>query len=569
MKISRIVIQNYKSIKDIDFIPNASINAFIGGNSAGKSNIVDAINWLLGPVYPSFNSVRKEDHFLGKEENKILIKLYFDDSHSLEINENKEVINFSSKEKENKSGLFFDNQQYNCKGEIREKYCAAYLGVDRKILDYLPSSRWSLVGRILQEVNKKFLGETYSHNGKTKTKEIWLKKWLEVIRDQLLFSVKDESGEEIMKKFLSILQEESAKQLNRPQTDFQVDLSLYDPWNFYKTLQLIVKEPDMDLEFQASNLGMGVQASISIAILKAYSELNLANKSPIFIDEPELFLHPQAQRNFYKILKELSEDKLDNEGHLVREGTQIFYTTHSPNFLCTGSFDQIFIVRKTKEKGTFIKYADINKFIIDLEKRTGVKSTKEDLLLRYRNAYENTGDTQKANEGFFAKKIILVEGQSEALLLPYFFDLIGFDYIKEGISIVRCGCKDELDRFYRLYNEFGIPCFILFDGDKQLEGTDDELNNIQKNVIVMTLFGKVESSYPDNVAREKYLGFEKKLEDNLGYITSKKGLGLFIDVKNKIENKEIKVPEWANQISNQVSKLSEKLSCKCASELKN
>ena len=28
------------------------------------------------------------------------------------------------------------------------------------------------------------------------------KKWLEVIRDQLLFSVKDESGEEVMKKFL-------------------------------------------------------------------------------------------------------------------------------------------------------------------------------------------------------------------------------------------------------------------------------------------------------------------------------------------------------------------------------
>ncbi|HCU01815.1 TPA: hypothetical protein DIC62_03415 [Candidatus Nomurabacteria bacterium] len=556
MKITRILIENYKSVKKIDFKPNNSINTFIGGNSAGKSNIVDAINWLLGPMYPSFNSVCKEDHFLGKEENRILIRLEFNDGHNLEMNEYREVQNYQG-EKEIKSGLFYDGLPYNCKGEIREKYCAAYLGVDRKILDYLPSSKWSLVGRILQEVNKKFMGETFTHKGETKTKEAWLKNWLTIIRDQLLFSVKDESGEEIMKKFLTIVQEESAKQLNRPQSDFQVDLSLYDPWNFYKTLQLIVKEPDMDLEFQASNLGMGVQASISIAILKAYSELNLANKSPIFIDEPELFLHPQAQRNFYKILKDLSEDKLDDNGNIVREGTQIFYTTHSANFLSTGNFNQIFIVRKTKEEGTYIKYTDIDKFLIDLKKRKGISSTRGEFLLRYKNAYENTGDTQKANEGFFAKKIILVEGQSESLLLPYFFDLIGFDYTKEGISIVRCGCKDEIDRFYRLYNEFGIPCFVLFDGDKQLEGSDEELENIQKNVYIMSLFGEVESPYPDNVSREKYLGFETKLEDNLGYSTSKKGLDLFIDVKNKVESSEIEVPAWVNQLKEKVSKLSD------------
>ena len=28
------------------------------------------------------------------------------------------------------------------------------------------------------------------------------------------------------------------------------------------------------------------------------------------------------------------------------------------------------------------------------------------------------------------------------------FDVIGFDFIKEGISIVRCGGKNEMDRFY-------------------------------------------------------------------------------------------------------------------------
>lgn len=557
MKITRITIDNYKSIKHLEFEPSQGLDAFIGANSTGKSNIFDAINWLLGPMYPSFNSVCKEDHFLGKEENRIKIRLEFDDGHNLELNEYKEVVNTYKNETEIKSGLFYNDNSYNCKSDIRENYCSAYLGVDRKILDYLPSSRWSLIGRILQEINKKFSVETYEHNKVVKAKKEWLKDWLQIIRDKLLFSVKDESGQEVMHKFLNILQEESAKQLNRPKSDFVVDLSLYDPWNFYKTLQLIVKEQDMGMEFQASNLGMGVQASISIAILKAYSELNLANKSPIFIDEPELFLHPQAQRNFYKILRELSEDKKDINGNVTREGTQVFYTTHSPNFLSTGNFNEVFIVRKTKEKGTFLRYAKVSDFVQDLKIRQKIDSTEEDLFLRYKNAYENTGDTQKANEGFFAKKIILVEGQSETLLLPYLFDLVGFDFIKEGISIVRCGSKSEIDRFYRLYSEFGIPCYVIFDGDKQLEGTDGEQDNIAKNKAIMELFGENGINYPDGSPKEKYLGFEKEFENNLGFETAKKGLDLFIEVKKKITDNSIGVPSWVETLKEKINNLPE------------
>jgi putative ATP-dependent endonuclease of OLD family len=59
-----------------------------------------------------------------------------------------------------------------------------------------------------------------------------------------------------MDQFTEILQKESAKQLNREESSFSIDLSLYDPWNFYRTLQLLVKEKDMDMQFQASSLGM-------------------------------------------------------------------------------------------------------------------------------------------------------------------------------------------------------------------------------------------------------------------------------------------------------------------------
>lgn len=557
MKITKIIIKNYKSIKQLEFTPNKGLNAFIGENSVGKSNIFDAIISPLGAVYPSFNSTTKEDHWGGKYENKIRIKLEYDDDNYLEFAEE-----WRDSYNKIKSGLNFNGGYI--KSEEREKYCSAYLGIEREIKDYLPSNRWSLVGRILQQINAQFEKEEMeidTEAGKImKTKKEILKNNLEKIRDDILFSVgrtEENNQKGLMDRFKEILQKESARQLNREETSFSIDLSLYDPWNFYRTLQLLVKENDMDMEFQASSLGMGVQASITIAILKAYAELNLPNKTPIFIDEPELFLHPQAQRNFYNVLREMTEDQIDENGNIVKEGLQIFYTTHSPNFLRTDKFNEIFIVRKTQEKGTYLNRADIDLFITDLKVRKNIQSSKEDLFLHFRNAYENTGDSQKANEGFFAKKIVLVEGQSESLILPYFFDLYGFDYIKEGVSIVRCGCKNEIDRFFRLYNEFWIPCFIIFDWDKQNEGTQEEENTKIENKAILELFWITNQYWLNGIVNDRYLGFEKRLEENLNIdnIPNKiKSVKLFQKVKEKVFLKE-SLPAWIEQIIRKIQNL--------------
>lgn len=538
MKIERIIIKNYKSVKLIDFKCSPNINTFIGENSVGKSNIFDAINWSLGPIYPSFNSTMPQDHFMGDPANEIEITLYFDDGNYLQHAEK-----WTDRNNNVKSGLNLTGNYV--KDDTRQRYCSAYLGVDRHILDYLPSNRWTLLGRILLEINKLFKEEQVIDEvtGEVlgKKSEIFKKK-VEKIRDEILFTVRNEHGVEVMKQFIQTLQKESAKQLNRPEEDFKVDLNLYDPWNFYRTLQLIVKESDTNLSFQASNLGMGVQASISIAVLKAYSQIKLRNNTPIFIDEPELFLHPQAQRNFYKVLSKLAES-----------GTQMFYTTHSPDFLTVGRFNEIFLVRKNATDGTYVRCADVADFVVDLKQRTNIDSNDADVMLQYKNAYEETGDTQKANEAFFAKKIILVEGQSESLSLPYLFDKVNYDYIAKGVTIVRCGAKNDLDRFYRLYSEFGIPCFIIFDGDRQNVGTGDEAETISKNRAILSLFG-VATDFPDNNVQEKYLGFERTLNQNLGFATGHKGLKLFKQVRQQITT-QAQVPAWVQQVITRVETL--------------
>lgn len=541
MKITKIEIENYKSIRHLVIEPNQGINAFVGENSVGKSNIFNAVTWLLGPVFPSFNSTLPNEHWNGDENNKIKISLTYDDGNTLELAEE-----WFTSRRDLKSGLNF-NSNY-CTSETRENYCSAYLDLDRQIQDYLPSNRWTLIGRILQQINEDFKSEQNDH-GELKS-EI-LKNKLVEIRDDILFSVgrtSSTSRDGLMDKFLSILQKESALQLNRPESEFQIDLSLYDPWNFYRTLQLLVSERDLDMPpLQASALGMGIQASISIAVLKAYSEIKIKNKTPIFIDEPELFLHPQAQRNFYNELVKIAEDKIDPETGRVFEGVQIFYNTHSPNFIRADRFNEVFVVRKNSASGTYLNHAKPKEFVTDLKYRKNITTTENDLLLHFKNAYENTGDSQNANEAFFARKVLLVEGQTESLVLPYFFNLLGYDYVKEGISIVRCGSKGELDRFFRLYNELGIPTYIIFDGDKNHEATESEAETIIKNRGIFELFGE-QVDWPDGNPTERYLGFETEIEDNLGFQATKDNpIDLFKKVKEKIVSKD-DLPKWAQQL---------------------
>lgn len=537
MRIDRIVIQNYKSIRNVDIKCSPKMNAFIGENSVGKSNVFDAINWSLGPVYPSFNSTLPQDHFMGNPENEIVISLYFDNGRCLQLGERWTDFRGNIKSGLNLSGNYITD------GE-RQNYCSAYIGVDRAVLDYLPSNRWSLMGRILLEINELFKQDEIidQDTGEVIKKCDLFKDGIEKIRDEVLFTVRNQHGTEVMKQFIEVLQKESAKQLNRPEGDFKIDLNLYDPWNFYRTLQLIVHETDINLSFQASNLGMGVQASISIAVLKAYSQIKLRNSTPLFIDEPELFLHPQAQRNFYKVLCELAEN-----------GTQIFYTTHSPDFLTVSRFNEIFLVRKNAENGTYIRNAKPEDFVIDIKARNNIDSTPEEIKLHYKNAYEETGDTQKANEAFFAKKIILVEGQSESLCLPYLFSMSNYDYIGKGVTIVRCGDKNDIDRFYRLYAEFGIPCFIIFDGDKHHEGTDQEADTIRKNKAILSLFG-ADGNFPNNNVHEKYLGFEQTFNQNLGFASAHKGLKLFKQLRREITRTD-QVPAWVGQVITRLESL--------------
>ncbi len=92
MYLSRVIIQHYKSIKKLDLKFEKGKNIIVGRNNAGKSNIIKAIDILLGETSPSYEKIENivdNDFYCGNTSIPIIIfcELTRDVSENLDYDE--------------------------------------------------------------------------------------------------------------------------------------------------------------------------------------------------------------------------------------------------------------------------------------------------------------------------------------------------------------------------------------------------------------------------------------------------------------------------------------------------
>ena len=211
---------------------------------------------------------------------------------------------------------------------------------------------------------------------------------------------------------------------------------------------------------QIDTKGHGLQRSLIFTILRAYAEFERDSaeadqqRSTVFaIEEPELYLHPQAQRTFMSAFRQISQGR-----------DQIVYTTHSSHFVDIGHFDEIAIMSKTRIHGqpeSTIRQLFVSQMLEDLYVRHGITGTGDGIREQYLNVFNSF-----VNEGFFAEKVVVVEGASEGYSLPIYSSALGFDLDRRNVSVVYADGKGQMDRLVRIFSGFQIPFFIWFDGDK-------------------------------------------------------------------------------------------------------
>lgn len=364
MRIRKVCIQGFRSIKEPLELNLEQVNALIGANNCGKSNILSAIYRVLGRDWVTKNTFFENDVYNEDYDTDIVIDFEFDEpfqyeqfvgipveipkvrffytrykkgensgerrleKQCLQLND-KPVFGFKSRPKKGEQPQMVPLT--TIPQELQEAFPVIFIGTDRNLKNQLPSSRNSILGTLMKDINADFENpENLIEVGKEGSGKMLprIERFKQAIDEAIRTLRTDE--------FLTLekaIKDNALKQLGfNPETETD-KLDLYfnplSSLEFYKSLEIYVKEHEYNIN--ATELGAGFQNAIVLAILKAFEDRK--KQGALFlIEEPEMYLHPQMQRSLYKTIRQIGETN------------QVIYITHSPHFVTIPEFNEIVIV---------------------------------------------------------------------------------------------------------------------------------------------------------------------------------------------------------------------------------
>lgn len=443
MKISEIYIKNFRSIKEETIVfPDSGILALVGANNAGKSNILKAINNILGDTWFGKDKAEISDYYNKDSTNNIKIKITFDNNRFVELD-------FSNG---GKWASYYDENGrtiYSSNGNVKDDFPCTFLPAERSLEKNLQFRSYELMGKIAKSFNEKAQSKKAAIEAK----------FGEVM--ELLNEV--EGFTNFKNDFINYF---NSMQADTPYK-LKVDFKAFSPLNYFKTINILANDSSINNEFDIDidELGEGNKSLLLFALLRSYAKNFKQDATGILaVEEPEIYLHPQARRHLFEMLFEIVKDS----------NIQIIYTTHSPDFLATERFDSIGLVSKSPTHGTQVKTLS-KENLVDFSKLTGVPEDKT--TLDNISEFYATTSNYRLNEGFFSKRLFLVEGETEELCLPILFKHFGINTDSSGISFVAVNGKNQIPKYWRLFNSFGIKTEIIIDNDDDTDGNKRSSND--------------------------------------------------------------------------------------------
>jgi putative ATP-dependent endonuclease of the OLD family len=478
------------------------ICALVGPNNTGKSNILLAIQRVLGREWVSVNAFDEEDVYGRDPASDIKISLAFEpalayakfrDADPVEISKfSFEYTRYKVGEQKNERRLeqkCFDSKgrppmvlvkaprkgeqhKYqplvNIPADVREFVPVIYIGTNRSLREHLPGARYSLLRQLFEDVDRDLHDpantvKVRAANG-TESETSRIERYRLLMTEVLALLKTDAFNQlETAVKRNALLQLGFDPDIDTDKLDFY--FAPLDTIEFYKSLDLRVREGKFNIS--ATELGEGIQNALVLSILQAFEERRKKG-AILLIEEPEMFLHPQMQRSLYRTIRRIGESN------------QVIYTTHSPHFVAVPDYHEVLLVRKD-DNGTTVRRSNLP-----------TDSKRREKLIKELDP--------ERNELFFASRLLIVEGDTEKLALPLYANRLSLDLDRKGATIVEVGGKRNLMEFALIAKSFGIPTGVMYDEDssdiedkqeeaefnKQLDaladsGTDAHVWRVSKN----------------------------------------------------------------------------------------
>ena len=439
---------------------NPGLNVLIGENDSGKTTIIDAIRYVLGTQSREWIHFEETDFYRHENTRTDKFKIecvfrgfehqeagYFLEWMGFEeINTKQEYVLKVRLTAQRKSNRIIPD--WRCgpdpigipiEGEARERLRLTYLKPLRDAENELTSGRRSRFAQILaaHSLFQKAKGKDHDLERILNRTNRLIKKYFDPDREK----AKGRKVMQTINKFLT----EFFPEDNIPPAGISVSGG---------DLSDILHRLELRIEDNPAGLGslnrLFIAAELLLLQFSEYSSLRLA-----LIEELEAHLHPQAQ---LLLIHFLQEQSIKGQFILTTHSTTLGASIRLKNLIiCKG--DQVFPMGSNHTKLLPSDYEFLERFL---------GATKANL--------------------FFAKAVILVEGDAENLLLPTIARIIERPLHRYGVSIVNIGHTGFL-HYARIFNRtdgqnMGIKVAVVTDMDvRPLEAYQNggkQLEEIQK-----------------------------------------------------------------------------------------
>lgn len=491
-RISEITVQNYKSIKDSKFY-FSNYTPIVGYNNGGKSTILAAMEWIVSPFSMSaqdFNSTDSAIVMCAKVEgitDDVLDGLGED--HRKKINpylQDGSILfrrtQLQPKQPPNKFKLeVFDTVETN-------EWIKAPTGI--------PPALAAMFPEVIPVRAMENAGDDVAKNTATTTIGKLVKQIIDPVRDSYAGAITEALSD--LSKCLSVSGETKDDELVKVDKLIDEYLAALFPGIIAKThipmpeiddvlkkATIRVAESRYDQGFESvDSMGHGVQRAMQIALINALAAMKRGTGEKagrtilLLLDEPELYLHPQAIAVVKSGLKALAGN-----------GFQVAFTTHSGEMIDPSDAAHTLIVRRNNQDGcrALERLANVDDIIADAEQQA-------DVIFELSNS----------KEFLFCDKVFLVEGRTEQLILPEIYRTLSGKSLSESrVGIIKLDGSGGLIKASKVLKAIGFQAKVIADLDyifREIAGhgivgiTDERLNEMRSVCTRLVAQGKLEVS---------------------------------------------------------------------------
>jgi hypothetical protein len=485
MKLTKVIINNFRSFGESQIIELNNQTVLIGNNSSGKTTVLQALSKLFsykqkdriikksdfhlpkgsrpgentrnlfietifefdelggtlcGPAIPSFF-----EHFTVSQDGakpflRIRLESSWEDDGTVEGSVDTQIYYISSDE-----DTIRDEDKHRAPRKDLDKIRVLYVPASRTPEKELGNASGSMLSRLVNSIN-------------------WTEDEINEITDKI---------DELNNTFLS--ENGALTQINN---EIQKSWELYHEDNRFSQAELIINSSEMaaalrqialkfsptttEEAFTVSDLGDGLRSIFYFSLVDSILDIELEitkdrEENPdnprfklippvltiLAIEEPENHIAPHHIGKLIKRFKQLGNN----------DNSQVILTSHSPAIVKRIDPEDLRYLRIENNDSV------LQTIVSDIQLPQSIDESYKYIK----------GAIQAYPELYFAKLVVLGEGDSEELLLPKFFDLLGLEIDSSQISVVPLGGR-HVNYFWKLLNALRIPHITLLDFDNERYG---------------------------------------------------------------------------------------------------